>query len=81
MYLSSKQWKITYSPGRFRNDYTQMQEVEYKTNQKNPSHPTGQETSSGEAFDFWKLRKGPLTNTRKFSKRRGGNQRTVKVAV
>lgn len=33
-----------------------MQEVEYKTNKKNCSQPTGQETSSGEAFDFQKLK-------------------------
>lgn len=85
MYLSPKQCKITYSPGRFRNDYTQMQEVEYKTNWKKPTPPTAYWAGNQFWRGFWfsetegKAHWQILGNCQKRGKKK--YQQTVKVTV
>lgn len=66
MYLSPKQCKITYSLGRFRNDYTQMQGSRVQNKSKNLSQPTGHETNFGEAFDFQKPKERPTDKDQEF---------------
>lgn len=82
MYLSPRQCKITYSPGRFRNDYTNARS-RVQNKPPNPSQTTGQETISGEAFDFQELKERPINKCEEIVKKGEPPpcEQTVKVTV